>query len=723
MSDNNFDDFFGEEIPKVKNAFVKQNLDNPILYEDTEPNLNILLSEYFSKSQLDYIAKFAHQQGARVRIVYCFPFVADEKKMVSSIGKFFVDNVRPDLKSFLAKNAPIVTFGRALYATTFDTDIQVDAFYDSVFNNTFFYSPFVDNRVYPVDNIFRICGFGQKDKKTGEPVYFLDCFETFFARQQISSAIKVSGCSLPRKRSINFVEITDCDEFLISKTENIPANEEWVAVDSETSGFKKLKDSIGNVTLSFDGYTSYYLDWANVNPRIFSKFLNAHKLVFANGKFDLLFFAYHGCDIHKADWDTMIAGHLLNEMRSNSLKAHAFYYTNYGGYDLDLEKYKWKYTGIIDYTKIPKSIRLPYACMDSAITFQVFEKQRKIMSEEPELEKYFLEIAIPMLWVFIKAEYKGFCIDWEAITRTGYELQEKIARCREEVRKAYNEPTLDVNSKQSVGDMLERKGYPCISRGKTGHYKVSKVEFNEWNKLGYKEINTLVEYSKWTALWQTFIGEDLSVESNLEGKELTDSFFKESTEKEKFSNAEKGLWKYKAPDGNVHTTFHPFMASSHRHRSSDPNLQNIPKKNYEATLLVRRAYVTPNTIPCKPAEADKIILLCKQRGYVSLYSGQTITIGEKTILGKDIYKENLDPYGIRVEYEKFYKKDPNEGIESFIEINDSEMGTIILPKFIDSSKIVLSKIWVNRSNSSLLINTKDIQVGDEIDLTKSTLTI
>jgi len=55
----------------------------------------------------------------------------------------------------------------------------------------------------------------------------------------------------------------------------------------------------------------------------------------------------------------MIAGHLLNGMRSNSLKTHAFHYTNYGGYDLELEKFKWKYPGLQNYLQIPDAIRIP----------------------------------------------------------------------------------------------------------------------------------------------------------------------------------------------------------------------------------------------------------------------------------------------------------------------------------------------------------------------------
>ena len=118
MSDE-FDDFFGEEAPKVKNAEVKELVENPILFDEPEANVNLLLAEKLSDHQIAYLVKLAHQCNARVRVVYCFPFVANEKHMVKGMGKFFVENVRSDLKNYFIKDHPIVTVGRALWHLLF----------------------------------------------------------------------------------------------------------------------------------------------------------------------------------------------------------------------------------------------------------------------------------------------------------------------------------------------------------------------------------------------------------------------------------------------------------------------------------------------------------------------------------------------------------------------------------------------------------------------------
>jgi DNA polymerase I-like protein with 3'-5' exonuclease and polymerase domains len=669
MSDD-FNDFFGFEPQQVKKAKVKSSLDNPILYLDENPNLNVLVAEYFSERQLKHISALFHQSGALINLVYCFSFIADEKKQVSGLARYFSENVRLDLKEWLKPDVPIIAIGRAIYATTFDTDIQVQGFYDSIFNNTFFYSPFVNNRVYPIDTIFKICGFGQPDQKTGDPIYYYDRWETYFAKKQIERAVKAGNCLIARKRSIQYVIVDNPNEWFEQHSISIPENELWAAVDSETGGFDKLSDPIGDITISFDGWTAYYLAWKNINPWIFHGFLKAHKLILANGKFDFLFFMFHGVekDIQIA-WDTMIAGHLLNEMRSNSLKTHAFIYTNYGGYDLELEKYKWKYPGLRSYLQIPDSIRIPYACMDAAIDYQVWQAQVRDMKKEPDLWNYYHKYVLPMLKVTTKMEYNGFDIDWDKVTEVGGFIQENIKNVLSEVRKAFKKPDLNPNKKQELGKYIESLGWPCINRTKSGGYRVSKKEFAEWEKQGHSEVKTLNEYSKWIIVWNTFIGadsnydedeieyDDEGFEIELDEDNLEENFFTSKSEKIIHHDA-TGLWQYKTIDNKIHTTFHAFMTKSHRHRSSNPNLQNIPKRNYEVSQIVRQCYTFPPKVPCKLHEADQVCIFDWKNGMTLNKMDDLVEIGlteRINVLAKDLSNYPPRKYGYRIEYYRLSK--------------------------------------------------------------------
>jgi DNA polymerase I-like protein with 3'-5' exonuclease and polymerase domains len=662
---DNFDDFFNFEPQQVKKAEVKKSLDNPTLYLDENPNLNVLIAEYFSDRQLKHISALFHQSGALINLVYCFPFIADEKKQVLGLAEYFYENVRSDLKEWLKPDAPIIAIGRAIYATTFDTDIQVQGFYDSVFNNTFFYSPFVNNRVYPIDSIFKICGFGRPDKKTGEPVYYYDRWETYFARKQIERAIRAGNCSIARKKSIQYVIVDNPKEWLNRHTVSVPENELWAAVDSETGGFDKLSDTIGDITISFDGRTAYYLAWKNINPWMFYDFLKSHKLILTNGKFDFLFFMFHGVgkDIRIA-WDTMVAGHLLNEMRSNSLKTHAFVYTDYGGYDLELEKYKWKYPRLRSYLQIPDSIRIPYACMDAAIAYQVWQAQVRDMKKEPDLWNYYHKYVIPMLRVVTKMEYNGFDIDWNKVTEVGEYIRENIKNALVEVRKAFKKPDLNPDKKQKLGKYIESLGWPCINRTKSGGYRVSKKEFAEWEKQGHSEVKTLNEYSKWVTVWNTFIGADSNYdedgagygeecfESEQDGENSEEGFFTNKSEKPIRHDA-TGLWQYRTIDNKVHTTFHAFMTRSHRHRSSNPNLQNIPKRNYEVSQIVRQCYTHPRVVPCKQSEADKVHVFDWKNGMTLNKMDDLVEIGlteRINVPAKELINYRPREYGYRIEY-------------------------------------------------------------------------
>jgi DNA polymerase I-like protein with 3'-5' exonuclease and polymerase domains len=674
MSDS-FEDFFGELEPQnIKRAKVKNSLDCPILFCDDNPNLNVLVSEYFSDKQLKYITALFHSKGAKINLVYVFSAVFDEKKKIKlGIAQFFMENVRSDLTEWLESKVPIVTIGRAIYATTYDPDVQVQGFYDSIFNNTFFYSSFVNNRVYSIDTIFKICAFGQIDQKTGEPINFWDRWEKHFAESQIEKAIKAGNCSLSRKKSIQYFDIDDPNKWLQDHINTIPENELWVAVDSETGGFDKLSDPIGDVTFSFDGWTAYHLDWKKVNPRILSDFLQKHKCIFSNGKFDVLFFMFHGCDLLLVAWDTMIAGHLLNEMRSNSLKTHAFYYTNYGGYDLELEKFKWKYPGLQSYLHIPDSIRIPYACWDAAITYQVWQAQVKDMKKEPDLWDYYHKYCLPMLKVFTKAEYKGFCIDWEKVNEVGKMIQEKIKDALKSFRETFKNPDLNPNRKQELGKFIESLGWPCINKTKAGGFKVSKKEFAEWEKMGHSEVKTLIEYSKWMIIWNTFIGADSNYgEDNaddLDGSEFDiddldafegDDFFSGVDKKVVYHDA-TGLWQYRGVDNRIHTTFYPFMTKSHRHRSRDPNLQNLPKRNKEVSSIVRQCYIPPDIVPCRKEEAVQIWVFDRLNG-LSLHSPDDfveIGLTERIkVKAKDLISCDFKEYGYRAEY--YRRAEPGE---------------------------------------------------------------
>jgi hypothetical protein len=184
--------------------------------------------------------------------------------------------------------------------------------------------------------------------------------------------------------------------------------------------------------------------------------------------------------------------------------------------------------------------------------------------------------------------------------------------------------------------------------------------------MGYSEVKTLVEYSKWIIIWNTFIGADSNYGDDDDSSDFddpdfdiddSDSFdgddFFSGVDKKIVHHDSTGLWQYKGVDNRIHTTFFPFMTKSHRHRSRDPNLQNLPKRNKEVSSIVRQCYIPPDIVPCRKEEAVQIWVFDRLNG-LSLHDPESfveIGLSERIMVqAKDLSDYDFKDYGYRVEY-------------------------------------------------------------------------
>ncbi len=338
-----------------------------------------------------------------------------------------------------------------------------------------------------------------------------------------------------------------------------------------------------------------------------------------NCKFDVKFLRKLGVKNLVIGFDTMQCGHILNEIRSNSLKTHAWIYTTIGGYDWDLENWKRNNPRVKSYLDIPESVIAPYAALDAVATFQAYKAMRKHLAEDPLLEKYFDTFIMPALNMFCDIEYEGVDIDWSALDRLKVMLEPKIEEIRQRCFKALGVDWIDLDSGKVMGLHYEKMGLIDLGRAKEkkndegettsgGYYLSGKDVVGEWIKQGHTELMPILEYSKWTALRDTFCGNLTSQVGADEDEVLIDpskwaSLGDEDSPKKK-KNKSPGYRKYRSSDGKIHSNFLVFFASSHRHRSSSPNLQNIAKKDEEIAKLVRAIFRTPNDEEFYIAEGD-----------------------------------------------------------------------------------------------------------------------
>lgn len=128
----------------------------------------------------------------------------------------------------------------------------------------------------------------------------------------------------------------------------------------------------------------------------------------ANFKFDMMWFG----EVLKIEctnlaFDTLLAGSLVNENRSNSLNWHAKVYTTMGGYD---DEFNDKYDkGRMDL--VPKEDMLPYLGGDVDAVFRCADKIRQELMSVVPLMNLYINTVLPASHMFGRLERTGLLAD------------------------------------------------------------------------------------------------------------------------------------------------------------------------------------------------------------------------------------------------------------------------------------------------------------------------
>jgi DNA polymerase I-like protein with 3'-5' exonuclease and polymerase domains len=442
--------------------------------------------------------------------------------------------------------------GRALYSVTKDTDVQLNAFLDYIWNDTKFFSPDLKSLVFPVAGFFTLYDFEKRNMR--------DCYELFHFKHQMKYAME----SKPPMFRVKTLEKEIVKNTSLFFKEHM--GKKKIAWDLETSGFGMFVDDILCITISFDGKKGYLLKWPEVDAKEWNEFLKGKYQIGANLKFDCRFMWARGVTNAMPSFDTLHAGHCLNEMRSNSLKTHAWVYTNYGGYDLPLEKFKRKFKATKSYSHIPDDILVEYATMDAIVTYQTYEAQEKHLLEDPLLHEYFYTHVMPTVRMFVELETAGVFINWDNIRTHTATLREKQNNVAKEIYHSFGKK-VDLTSYTKLGNALEKIAkLPCLGRAKSGDYLSNEDVLQEWSKQGYKIADLLLEYRGYTSLLNTFLGDE-----------------------------EKGsaYWEYRQPDDKIYPTYAVMMAKSHRNKAHSPNMQQVPHHGDKA-WMIRSFFMPPD---------------------------------------------------------------------------------------------------------------------------------
>ena len=553
------------------------------------------------------------------------PFYISHKERKARVIDFYASN-RIDFKKYIPAHSVIIPVGRAIYSFTRSDDLDVKSFYDTLFNKSYFYCPEFDSYIYPID-AFDSFGFSglvptlKKKNVTEEATLLLNeddsddvmvtanTFENHFAQYQIKHALIPPRFPVYKPLEHEVIKKENVAQFLQAH-----AHVKEVAWDIETDGLDPFTNKIGCITLSFTGHKGYYFDFYEEHVPLWDEFFKNKFLIGTNLKFDVEFTRQAGIESTKVDFDTLNAGHLLNEMRRNGLKPSAWIYTPYGGYDYALDEYKKEFkkkthakADSFNYMKIPESIRVPYACNDPCVSMLTYKEQIKEFDYQEKLvqkidnrlafkrvftlEEYYFQVVVPAINMFVDIELTGMCVNWDRVREVGNEMLEEIARLKNAVYKKFDIPEslVDIDSSEQLGIFLEEyAGYNILYRSdkvlkkksfvtmyqeariaKDPKYmllsdqerkeldkyyerlaSVDKIALKEWIRHGEFGAQEIADYKELITLYHTFVGSEAT---------------------------NKGIWQYRKPDGRIHSNFWVMLAKSHRFRSSKPNLQNLPK--------------------------------------------------------------------------------------------------------------------------------------------------
>lgn len=370
-----------------------------------------------------------------------------------------------------------------------------------------------------------------------------------------------------------------------------------VAFDVETDSLYWWKDDVHICTIGFSfrkgvGYVvplhhrqSPFTDkQQNYILRLLGKYIFSDSTIIKtahNIKFDMSWMRSVGLEVKGKIHDTMLMHHLLDENARHDLDTLSLIHTQYGEY--------WKYVkehGIdkgkaydIDLKELAE-----YNAKDCDVALRLRKKFTVQLRDVGKLYRVYKYIVVPAIRSFAEIEYNGMLINQKYLRKLDRRFQkeiEKIARelgefkqCVRYVQNVRDCVPINFNSPIQVKDLLfdNEHGFNFPVRKDWISYKTKKVTTGERvltelmeTKRGRPFATKLLEYRKITKLYGTYV---------------------------------KGMWAHIDKRGYIHPNFKLHGTVTGRPSCSDPNLQNIPRKDigdYDHWLkeYIKKMFVAP----------------------------------------------------------------------------------------------------------------------------------
>lgn len=580
---------FGNIKVNQKKSAVGLQLTDRTVLADTSLNLgtdvNVLVDYLYPQETINVLMDWLRYQGLlNCKVIYVLNCIASRAQAEKDgIIKFYRQN-KVDLYAHMIPKAPVITVGPALYSLLCEDDIYPSHTEQAIFGKTnFFFSKDLTTAnghwVHPIASLEDMMDNSDSLEK-GNP-RIRDCYKAKLAEAQFTLLANNPFKPIYRYPKLNKIFIESKEDFDERfYLPNKDRHDEVLAWDIETSSFDFLTGEIGCITLSFDGNTGYYIPWKYVDKKKLGEVLKNNRQCGANLKFDIRWLWANGVPEARIDEDVILGGHTLDETRRNSLKALAYYYSEYGGYERDLDAYKEK-VKVDNYLHIPEELLREYAVMDAIVTRRVWTNLMAHMREldarypnefsEDGLVEYYYLRRIPAANMYARFEYNGCYVDKKKLDSLRNDMKEFLVNKKKELSKAFGvSENFDWGSQQELGKLLEKAGWEDLGRTEAGTYKTADFQLHRWEKI-HPESLMIQDMRSVSVLLNSFVGDD-------EGTKGWSQYLKYHPEDDSY---------------RMHASYQAMMTDGGRTKCSNPNMQNTPTRGLFAKEI-KSCIATPN---------------------------------------------------------------------------------------------------------------------------------
>jgi len=470
-------------------------------------------------------------------------------------------------------------------------------------------------RVLGVDGITKLRGTPIWSHKyncycvpTWHPSFILRNGETFVHTEQFLKDLKLIkriGETGETGRTATKVEVCDDIDAFDALIHVLKHSAQVTAVDTETVG-NYITGKILSMQFCFQPGVSYVLPLLKTGKELtpvwtdeeldyiisqLKEFLEdaKYKKVGQNIKYDYQFFKLYGITLRGVIFDTMLASYLLNEndKKGHNLTDLGLKFTDMGDYSLELYEILGVKANEINensYATAPFEALCKYGGKDVDCTFRVFcvlFPRIKKLGLMPLLTK----VMVPLSFALADMELTGVAIDVNYYKRLTNEYEIKINTLDKKLQSFLEVKKLEKQQEKPVN-------FRSTLQLRVLFYEILRLPILKYTSTkGRKNKNAKTPST------------DKEVLAKLAEIHEIPKLLQEYRKLNKFlSTYIKPMPDLVKEDGRVHTSYKQISTTTGRLASSNPNLQNIPKKEPEKANEVRNGIIA--TPGFKFIEAD-----------------------------------------------------------------------------------------------------------------------